>query len=108
MREVRPQVLLPHHARSRRYRSGAVHVSQVRSASVLRMNHRHGNWASGVPPAVPPALPSAFETRVRELSLNTATYVECRELRRWCEANRNKCYIPEWLFKALGITVKAD
>lgn len=72
------------------------------------MNRKQGNWASGWSAAVPPALPSAFETRVRELSLTTPTYVECRKLRQWCEENRNKCYIPEWLLKAWGITVNAD
>jgi len=26
-------------------------------------------------------------------------------IRAWCEQNRNRCYIPEWLLKKWGITV---
>ncbi len=74
------------------------------------MSGRYGNsgWSSGQPAAVSPALPSAFETRASELGLTAPTYAESRELRRWCQDNRNKCYIPEWLLKTWGITVKAD
>lgn len=46
--------------------------------------------------------------RVSELGLTAPTYVESQELRRWCQANRNKCYIPEWLLKEWGITVNSD
>jgi hypothetical protein len=72
------------------------------------MNRKHGNWASGWAAAVPPAGHSAFETRVRELRLTPSTYAQSQMLRDWCEDNRNKCYIPEWLLKAWGITVNAD
>jgi hypothetical protein len=74
------------------------------------MSGKHGNlgWSSGRPRAVPPAIPSAFETRVCELGLATPAYMESRELRCWCEANRNKYYIPEWLLKAWGISVNSD
>ena len=53
-------------------------------------------------------MPTAFELRVRELSLTVPRYSESPELRRWCKVNRNKCYIPEWLLKEWGITVIAD
>ncbi len=74
------------------------------------MSGKHGNtgWSSGRPAAVPPDMPSAFETRASELGLTAPTYVESQELHRWCHANRNKCYIPEWLLKTWGITVNAD
>jgi hypothetical protein len=74
------------------------------------MSGRHGTsgWASGRPPAVPLDIPSAFETRASELGLTAPTYVESHELRRWCEANRNKCYIPEWLLRTWGISVNSD
>jgi hypothetical protein len=74
------------------------------------MNGRHGNsgWSSGRPGAVPPAIPSAFETLVDELKLTAPTYMESQELHCWCQANRNKCYIPEWLLKAWGIPVNSD
>jgi hypothetical protein len=74
------------------------------------MSRRHGNlgWSSGRPAAVPPATPSAFEMRVSELGLTAPTYAESHELRRWCQDNRNKCYIPEWLLKTWDISVNSD
>lgn len=74
------------------------------------MSGRHGNpgWSSGRPPAVPADTPSSFETRASELGLTAPAYVDSQELHQWCHANRNKCYIPEWLLKAWGITVNAD
>jgi hypothetical protein len=74
------------------------------------MNQRResSGWSSGQSAAVPPAVPSAFEMRASELGLTGPTYVESPELRRWCQVNRNKCYIPEWLLKAWGISVKSD
>jgi hypothetical protein len=42
------------------------------------------------------------------LGLTAPAYVDSQELHQWCHANRNKCYIPEWLLKAWGITVNAD
>ncbi|MGA7293238.1 MAG: hypothetical protein WBW53_01325 [Terriglobales bacterium] len=27
------------------------------------------------------------------------------ELKRWCEHNRNRVYVPEWLLEAWGIQV---
>ena len=73
------------------------------------MNHRHENsWGSGSPALVPPAMPTAFETLAGELSLTAETYFESLELRRWCHDNRNKCYVPEWLLKAWGISVNSD
>lgn len=62
-----------------------------------RMNRRHGNWA------VPTTMTTAFETRARELNLIAATYFDSEDLPRWCEDNREKCYIPEWLLKAWGL-----
>ncbi len=61
-----------------------------------------------MPVLVPPAMPTAFETRATELSLTADTYFESLELRRWCQDNRNKSYIPEWLLKAWGISVNSD
>jgi hypothetical protein len=33
-------------------------------------------------------------------------YVNSVELRRWCEHNKNRCYIPEWLLEEWGISVE--
>lgn len=74
------------------------------------MNHRRERtgWSSGGCVTVPPSMPTAFEMLVSELSLTVPTYSESPELRRWCQVNRNKCYIPEWLLKAWGISVNSD
>ena len=55
-----------------------------------------------------PVLPTEFEIQVRELRLTPQAYVQSAELRRWCERNCNRCYIPEWLLDAWQIAVDAD
>ena len=55
-----------------------------------------------------PALATQFETQVRQLRLVPQAYVGSAELRRWCEENRNRCYVPEWLLDAWGMVVEAD
>ena len=35
-------------------------------------------------------------------------YVVSVKLRKWCEENRNRCYIPEWLLDEWGFRVNAD
>jgi hypothetical protein len=32
-------------------------------------------------------------------------YTSSAELLAWCEQNRNRCYVPEWLLEEWGITV---
>jgi hypothetical protein len=41
-------------------------------------------------------------------SLNEQTCATSKQLAQWCERNRNRCYIPEWLLKQLGLSVDAD
>jgi len=50
-------------------------------------------------------LATEFEIQVRRLLLTPETYLSSVELRRWCEENRNRCYVPEWLLEEWGITV---
>jgi hypothetical protein len=45
---------------------------------------------------------------MHDLRLNHDTCVASRELRRWCEENCNRCYVPEWLLKEWGITVEPN
>ena len=52
-----------------------------------------------------PALATEFELRARQLQLTAEMYTSSRELRAWCERNRNRCYVPEWLLREWGITV---
>jgi hypothetical protein len=55
-----------------------------------------------------PALATQFEIQVRQLRLTPETYLRSVELHSWCEHNRNRCYIPEWLLEEWGITVEPD
>ena len=59
--------------------------------------HRRGNpnWGRAMPFA--PALPTEFELTLKCLRLTPQMYASSRELKRWSESNRNRCYVPEWL-----------
>ncbi len=61
------------------------------------------NWGCPMPPG--PALATEFELQVRQLQLTAKTYTSSAELHTWCERNRNRFYIPEWLLEEWGITV---
>ena len=61
------------------------------------------NW--GRPMPFVPALPTEFELQVRHLHLTAEMYTSSRALRGWCEQNRNRLYVPEWLLEEWGITV---
>jgi hypothetical protein len=76
--------------------------------SCMTRIYGHPNWAGGHAPAVRPDLPTEFETRMRTLGLTLNTCLDSKELRRWCEMNCNRCFIPEWLLKAWGILVDSD
>src|SRR5260370_21062657 len=52
-----------------------------------------------LPPS--PALATEFEPGIRKLQLKPDMYTSSRELRAWCERNRNRVYIPEWLLSAM-------
>lgn len=41
------------------------------------------------------ARPTEFEIMVRRLQLTPELHAASRELRRWGQLNRNRCYIPE-------------
>jgi hypothetical protein len=55
-----------------------------------------------------PKLPTAFEEEVHRLGLNYQTCVTSSELRRWCERNKDRCYIPEQLLAARGISADGN
>jgi len=69
----------------------------------LRRKRGNPNWGRPVPPA--PALATEFELRVRQLQLTAEMYASSLELRTWCERNRNRYYIPEWLLEEWSMTV---
>ncbi|HYW38406.1 MAG TPA: hypothetical protein VE957_09860 [Terriglobales bacterium] len=61
------------------------------------------NWGCPIAPLL--ALPTEFELQVGQLRLTAGMYIFSIELRAWCEQNRNRLYIPEWLLEEWGITV---
>ena len=71
------------------------------------MVRRRGNptWGSGRPLKAPPDIPNEFEVMVRQLGLTRQTYAASDRLRAWCEVNRNRCYVPEWLLDLWEIPV---
>jgi len=50
--------------------------------------------------------PTEFDMEVARLRLTPAQFVRSWQLRRWCEQNRNRVYIPEWLLKEWQIIVE--
>ena len=72
---------------------------------VVRRKRGNPNWASGLPLVPSTALPTEFEIQVQELKLTPEMYAGSRELKNWCERNRNRVYIPEWLLKKWDISV---
>jgi hypothetical protein len=66
-----------------------------------------GNRKWGKPTQPVPVLPTQFEVEVERLGLTTADeYVDSVEL-WWCERNRNRVYVPEWLLKEWEMQVEA-
>jgi hypothetical protein len=66
------------------------------------------NWASGRPQENRPVASTGFEEQVLKLGLNEQTCEASRELKDWCERNKDRCYIPEWLLKRWGMRVDSD
>jgi hypothetical protein len=48
-----------------------------------------------------------FEKEVERLRLTPTEYAASAQLRRWCEHNRNRVYVPEWLLKEWKMQVEA-
>jgi hypothetical protein len=72
---------------------------------VLNRKRGNPNWGRPIPRA--PALATEFELQVTQLELTAERYTSSRELRIWCDQNRNRVYIPEWLLEKWDITVDA-
>ena len=72
---------------------------------VLNRKRGNPNWGRPIPRA--PALATEFELQVTQLQLTAEMYTSSRELRIWCDRNRNRVYIPEWLLEKWDITVDA-
>jgi hypothetical protein len=83
----------------------AYHLGLWRYRSPHTRKRGNPNWGRPIPPA--PTLATEFELRARQLHLTPEMYASSRELRAWCEQNRNRVYIPEWLLAEWSITVDA-
>jgi len=64
------------------------------------------NWGKPIPPGL--ALATEFELRVKKLQLTAEMYTSSAALRNWCEQNRNRHYVPEWLLEEWDITVELN
>ncbi len=62
------------------------------------------NWGKPIPPI--PTLLTEFEMQVERLGLTREKYVASAQLKIWCDRNRNRCYVPEWLLGEWGMTVE--
>jgi len=71
--------------------------------------HRHEARARkpklGVSRSTFPHLATQFELQVSKLRLTPKTYASSAQLRIWCEQNRNRVYVPEWLLEEWGMSV---
>lgn len=73
--------------------------------SISHTPRKRGNPNWGKPHLPVLAFPTAFDEQARKLGLNEQNCVASEELRRWCERNKDRCYIPEWLLKRWQISV---
>jgi len=71
--------------------------------SLPKKRRGNPNWGRPLPPI--PALATEFERRVTHLELTEVMYASSRELRTWCEGNRNRLYVPEWLLAEWDMVV---
>jgi hypothetical protein len=64
------------------------------------------NWGKPIPFA--PRSLTLFEMEVRRLRLTRERFVLSNVLRGWCQENRNRVYVPEWLLAKWGIEVDVN
>ena len=80
-------------------------MAMAKPFTLLTMPRKRGNPNWGRAHPFPPAAATEFEMKVRQLGLTTQTCADSMELRSWCEHNRNRFYVPEWLLDVWGIKV---
>jgi hypothetical protein len=76
---------------------------------VLPSKRKRGNpnWGQPAKFVRLPTLLTEFERQVEGLGLTKAQYANSAQLRLWCQHNRNRVYVPEWLLEEWGMTVEA-
>ena len=74
----------------------------------LPTRRRRGNpdWGKPLKPAN--VLLTEFELQVARLGLTKSQLIASAELKRWCDRNRNRVYVPEWLLAEWGIHVETN
>ena len=60
----------------------------------VRGNPNWGKTLSSIP-----VFPTEFELQVRRLGLTKREYLTSAPLKMWCQRNRNRVYVPEWLLQ---------
>ena len=93
--------MIPLHSHPR----SMIGLMAIPALPVLNRKRGNPNWGRPIPRA--PALATEFELQVTQLQLTAEMYTSSRELRIWCDRNRNRVYIPEWLLEKWDITVDA-
>jgi hypothetical protein len=78
------------------------------SSSFMPRKRGNPNWVSGLPARPAPDTASEFELEAQKLGLTNETYAASDKLKQWCERNKERCYIPEWLLKAWEIRVDSN
>jgi hypothetical protein len=84
-------------------------ISSMLKPTVVRIRKRtRGNPDWGKFPRAMPALLTEFEKQVERLGLARSEFIASAELKLWCDRNRNRVFIPEWLLEEWGMTVEAS
>jgi hypothetical protein len=79
----------------------------TRRITLLCTKRRRGNPNWCQPPQRVPIIPTEFEVQVKRIGLTKPEYIASAELKHWCERNRNRVYVPEWLLEAWGMQVES-
>lgn len=74
----------------------------------LPTKRRRGNPEWGKPLKPANVLLTAFEAEVTRLGLTKEQYFASAELKRWCDRNRNRVYVPEWLLTEWDMAVETN
>ena len=82
------------------------YVDRSDPAIIHIMTSRRGNPNWGRPMLPCPHVATEFEIEVRHLRLTPKMYANSVELKKWCQRNKNRCYIPELLLEEWGIEVE--
>ncbi len=78
-------------------------MAMAKALAATERGRGNPNWGRPAESAL--VLATEFEKQVQQLGLTKQTCAASTQLRNWCERNRNRRYIPEWLLGAWGIHV---